>query len=306
MPPITADSWAGPRVGIFFPATSNNKLDAGDLDGQCVSLAKWFIYEACSVPNPGEARGHAKDYGNTLVAQGHAVEVPAAQRKAGDLVIWPQDGGSYGHIGVLLDNDRVFEQNVGLPGSSHKYVRQSDGSNVLVFASRIDPLFASWRKGAARYYRIKTYKGAKNVIPDTDNYYWRYGEDLSLKLRGRKLSREEFRTHLVGQTDLRAIEILSSDPEAERVQDAQTLGMIAVRDNWRQQIADLLLQVKDLAARPTKEQLAAVQAQLETAMQNLKITDEQLEQFRKKQREDSAAGESFLRQLGQLIKKVLG
>lgn len=306
MPPITADSWAATRVGIFFPASSNNALSSGDLDGQCVSLDKWFLSEVCSVPNPGAARGHAKDYGNTLVAQGHAIEVPAAERKAGDIVVWPDDGGQYGHTGVLLNNDRVFEQNVGLPGSSHKYVRQADGRNVLVFAARIDPLFASWRTGAARYYRIKTYKGAINVIPDTDNFYYRYGQDLALKLRGRVLNREEFRKFLVGQTDLRAIEILSDDPEAKAVQDAQTLGMIAVRDNWRQQIADLLLQVKDLAARPTKEQLASVQAQLEQAMVNLKITDEQLEQFRKKQREDSEAGESFMRRLGQLIQKVLG
>jgi len=81
-------------------------------------------------------------------------------------------------------------------------------------------------------------------IPDADNYYWRYGQDLAMRLRGRQLSRDEFRKYIVGQTDLRAVEILSDDPEATTAQNWQNVGQIAVRDKWDQQIYTLLDQVK--------------------------------------------------------------
>lgn len=85
---------------------------------------------------------------------------------------------------------------------------------------------------------INTTQGVP-MIPDADNYYGRYGIDLALKLRGRVLSREEFRASLVGKTDLRAMEILSDDPEAVAVQNAQTLGLTAIREDWSGKIARL-------------------------------------------------------------------
>ena len=62
-----ADEYAAKRLGIFFPGSSNGTMDDGDLTGQCVSLVKWFGAEMCQLPNPGAARGNAKDFGNTLV-----------------------------------------------------------------------------------------------------------------------------------------------------------------------------------------------------------------------------------------------
>jgi len=89
------------------------------------------------------------------------------------------------------------------------------------------------------------------TIPDADNYYWRYGQDLAERLRGRQLSRDEFRQHLVGQTDLRAIEILSDDPEADTTQHAQTIGVVALRDNWQGQIYDLQARTAELGKSVT-------------------------------------------------------
>ena len=93
-------------------------------------------------------------------------------------------------------------------------------------------------------------------IPNTDNYYWRYGQRLASQLRGRHLSREEFRIHIVGLTDLKAIEKLSDDPEADRAQQWQDVGKLAVNDKWQQQIYDLQASLKE---RPSPEQLAEAQ-----------------------------------------------
>lgn len=156
-----ADDYAARRLGMFFPGSSNGTMDDGDLTGQCVSLVKWFGAEMCDLPNPGAARGNAKDFGNTLVNQGLAYEVAPNQRQQGDLVVWPLDGGGYGHIGVLLSGDRVFEQNVALPGSSARVV-----AGNTVYSSRIDPLYANWRRGGARFYRTRNYVGNRPSVSD--------------------------------------------------------------------------------------------------------------------------------------------
>lgn len=156
-----ADDYAAKRLGIFFPGSSNGTMNDGDLTGQCVSLAKWFGAEMCELPNPGAGRGHAKDFGNTLVNQGLAYEVAADQRAQGDIVVWQQDGGGYGHIGVLLSGDRVFEQNVALPGSSTRVI-----AGNTVYSSRIDPLYVNWRRGAPRFYRMRNYVGNRPSVSD--------------------------------------------------------------------------------------------------------------------------------------------
>lgn len=96
------------------------------------------------------------------------------------------------------------------------------------------------------YVYYSNVKGEDMLIPDQDNYYARYGQDLATKLRGRQLSREEFRKYIVGQTDLRAIEILSDDPEAAIVQNWQNVGKVAVQDKWDSQIYSLIDRVKQL------------------------------------------------------------
>lgn len=105
------------------------------------------------------------------------------------------------------------------------------------------------------YLFIEKHKQATggSVIPDLDNYYWRYGQDLATKLRGRQLTREEFRRHLVGKTDLQAIEILSDDPEAKTVQQWQEVGRVAVKDKWEQQIYDLQAKLKAAQTQDTYE-----------------------------------------------------
>jgi hypothetical protein len=154
---VDADQWAVDRVGVFFPGYP------AAVTGQCVALDKWFLQEMTSVPNPQSARGHAKDFGQTLVNQGHADIVSEANRKEGDIVVWKQDGGGYGHIGVFLSGERVFECNVGIKGTPSMQVPQPDGSSVTVYSARIDPLYQSFRVGPPTFYRVKSYQGDNSM-----------------------------------------------------------------------------------------------------------------------------------------------
>lgn len=150
-----ADLWAQPRQNIFFTAHNQTPLD-GNLTGQCVTLVKWFMAEMSSVPSPFAARGDARYVGINLLAQGHAVKVPYEERRRGDIAVF--EYGVYGHIGVMLDADRIFEQNVNVGGVYSKIV---DGARV--YASRIGRLSESWRTVRATIYRLNTYKEGNSM-----------------------------------------------------------------------------------------------------------------------------------------------
>lgn len=138
-----ADEYAKPRQNMFFTGV------VPSLDGQCVSLVKWFMQEMSEVPNPQAARGDARYVGQTLVRQGHATEVPYSERKRGDIICY--EYGEYGHIAVQLSNGKVFEQNVNLGGVASKIV---DGARV--YASRIGNETEAFRK-STHVYRLKSY-----------------------------------------------------------------------------------------------------------------------------------------------------
>lgn len=145
-----ADIYAASRLNIFFKGV------VPSLDGQCVSLVKWFMQEMSAVPNPQAARGDARYVGRTLVAQGHAIEVPYADRRRGDIICYER--GVYGHIGVQLSAGRVFEQNVNMGGVASKIV---DGARV--YASRIGSENESWRT-EVHVYRLKTYREGSGMV----------------------------------------------------------------------------------------------------------------------------------------------
>lgn len=151
-----ADDYAATRQNIFFPGV------VPSLDGQCVSLEKAFLQDMSDVPNPQAARGDARYCGKTLVAQGHAVEVPYAQRKRGDIICY--EYGEYGHIAVQLSGGRVFEQNVNMGGVARKLV---DGA--YVYASRIGSENEAWRHDA-HIYRLKTYNEGNDMNIDQARY----------------------------------------------------------------------------------------------------------------------------------------
>jgi hypothetical protein len=164
-------------------------------------------------------------------------------------------------------------------------------------------------------------KGGNKVakIPDADNYYWRYGQKGAERLRGRQLSREEFRRFIVGQEELRGFEILMDDPEADRAQQAQVVGQLAVKDNWQGQIYGLQAQVAELGKRPTQAQLDALVKQTndlkvsadaaaataDEAVKKMQEATAKAQELQAQADADKTAGDSFLRQLGQFISKYL-
>ena len=147
-----ADDYANARIGIYFPGFP------APYTGQCVSLIKWYLGEMCQVDNWQIARGDAKDFGDTLVKEGLAYIVSEANRKRGDIVVWKKDGGGYGHIGVLCSGDNVFEENVSVKGTPSTQISDGNGGFTTVYASRLDPLYASYRKGEPTFYRVYGYQ----------------------------------------------------------------------------------------------------------------------------------------------------
>ena len=154
-----AQDWASQRIGIFFPAGESDNSQ-GYLTGQCVSLIKWFLAEMCEkVPEPFRARGHAKDFGNALVAEGLADQV--GDLKRGDIIVWPYDGGGYGHIGIYMGDGTVFEENVAASGQ-----RTANFGAGIVYAADVDPINAGWRVGGYNIYRVRTY--VENIVAQRD------------------------------------------------------------------------------------------------------------------------------------------
>lgn len=113
-------------------------------------------------------------------------------------------------------------------------------------------------------------------IPDNDNYYWRYGQKLAERLRGRQLSRDEFRKHLVGRSDLQAVEILSDDPEADRAQEAQNIGFVAIRDGWGNQIHALTAEKNEASNRVAELSKALSIKEAEIAKLQVQTSDPNL------------------------------
>jgi hypothetical protein len=305
-----ADDYAASRVGIFFPANNQTPAD-GNLTGQCVTLIKWFLSEMTEVPNPFMARGDARYMGDSLVAQGHAIEVPYEQRQRGDIAVYKY--GTYGHILLVLSGDRVFEQNANVSGVARRLV--GDGQDTwYVYAARIGSLNESWRSNRPNIYRIKSYKeqgSDKMIIQNADNWYGRCNKTHWL-IRGRELGRDIF-NGFVGKDFLTFVEVCSDDPEADMVQNWQTVGKMAVTDKWDKQIFALQDEVKALGTRPTKDQLDAVQKQatdLTTQLTDAKVAGEtaqrKVAELEAEHINAQKTGNAFLQWLGEQLNKILG
>lgn len=227
---INADTYAAQRQGIFFPGV------VPSLDGQCVSLIKWFLAEMTDVPNPQAARGDARYVGKRLVAEGLAIEVPYDQRRPGDIIT--NEYGTYGHIYLQLSGGRVFEENANVGGVARRLI--VDGKDSwYVYASRIGSESEAFRRDV-HVYRIKSYNdgGDDMPIPNADNYYNRYRKAM-IYIRGRDMSREEFNKNFVGNSDLRMLEAMLDSSEADAQVDYANWGRTAKNDNWTGQIQGL-------------------------------------------------------------------
>jgi hypothetical protein len=179
----------------------------------------------------------------------------------------------------------------------------------------------------------KQFNGGEDMINDTDNEFWRWNK-LFVQIRGREASREEFRNAAVGQTWLRAMEVLSDSSEADAATNAQAVGAVAVRDNWQGQIESLQAalavsnkavsdanaalttarqQLQDIGVAPTPaqldavtKQLAAAEAKAATAQANYEKAHAALVSAQKQTAADTATGNAFLRWLGGILRAFKG
>lgn len=153
------------------------------------------------------------------------------------------------------------------------------------------------------------------MIPNDNNYYWRWGKKNAFFFRGRELSRPEFDKYIAGQNGTRATEILGDNPEADQTAADIRLGQLARRDNWQGQIYGLIDQVNSLNKRPTQEQLDAItkqaadlQATTDNAVKESAQAKADAEQLRKEladmESENAKAdetGNAFIRWIGRLF-----
>lgn len=158
---------------------------------------------------------------------------PGMVLQPNDVVVWlptlPGSGGA-GHIAAVISaNASTFvsvDQNWG--GKTIHKVTHNYGYVAGVIR------FKGGRGGGGS----APAGGQEDMIGDTDNEYARWAK-LGQEVRGRTLGRDEFRAAAVGRSWLQAIEILCDDAEADRTQQAQSLGQLAQQQGWQDQLATL-------------------------------------------------------------------
>jgi hypothetical protein len=146
--------------------------------------------------------------------------------------------------------------------------------------------------------------GGDDMIEDKDNEYWRWNK-LGMQIRGRSLTRAEFRKSAVGKSWLRAMEILSDDKEANTATQMQDVGRLALKDKWQQQIYDLQdgLKKSNAALDSAKKQGATNTTELE---RQKKLNSELIAKYAAQDlqyQEAQKTGAAFMLWLGDTISK---
>ncbi len=228
---MNLDGFVGKYIGkslLWQPSAARENLR-----GECVQLACYFVAEVWAKPVIW-ANAAEWFYGGAFPEQYSRFSISGGPPPPGSLVVWdrslPNSGGA-GHIAICLEARPGSPTFVSLDQNwGGKYVHKV----THTYNNVIGWILPAGGKGAGAPEGVKM-----TVIPDSDAYYLRYGRKAAGAIRGRHLTREEFRKHLVGLTDLRALEVLLDNPEADAVQQAQDIGLLALRDRWADQIHGL-------------------------------------------------------------------
>lgn len=96
----------------FIANTKGTRVDVpwksdGHLKGQCVSLVQQYVIQ-CLGQN-AKPRGNAKDWIRTYPSEGLGKIVKTPQK--GDIVVFPNEAGGYGHIGIYVSANKIYDQN---------------------------------------------------------------------------------------------------------------------------------------------------------------------------------------------------
>lgn len=95
----------------FIKNTKGKKvaLPNGKLKGQCVSLVQQYLLQCYDIPV--KTRGNAKDFGNSLVKEGVAIQVTSPEM--GDLIVYEgtKENDYCGHIAIYISKNTMYDQN---------------------------------------------------------------------------------------------------------------------------------------------------------------------------------------------------
>lgn len=241
-------------ISEWYPTVAGKRVNsAGGILGECVALVQKYANEVLGVSGaPVFPVPVAKDMVNSRPdAFTWIPNTPTGVPPYGAIVVFNgRMGGGAGHTGVAIEGSdtnqvRVIQQNDPLgSGASIKVYNYNNVMGWLVPKSQTPP------------------QGGNEMIVNDDNNYARFNK-LHMQVRGRPVDRATFNA-FVGKSWLTAIEVFSDDPEANQHEQNATIGAIAVKDNWQQQIYTLQDQNKELQGQVASlaKQVKELQAQV--------------------------------------------
>lgn len=91
----------GTRVDVPWVSSPSN------LKGQCVSLIQAYIQDC--LEQPAKARGNAVTWRTSYVNEG--LGTIATELQKGDILVFPNEAGGYGHLAIYVGNNTIYDQN---------------------------------------------------------------------------------------------------------------------------------------------------------------------------------------------------
>lgn len=239
---MTPQAWYNNNVGkaIMVPGAKPSEA------GQCLVAMDSYLHDVYNRPyiyTPAAINV----WNNSLLDVLGFMKIPRGQPiLAGDFVFYDaRVGAKEGHVSIV-------SRDGGTLGGFWAYDSNWGGAkynNTQGFPTLHEVFHADvYNNYIVGYYRLNAGKGAEvnqgeeEMINDTDAEFWRW-QITGKYIRGRVMSRDEFRAAAVGKSWLRALEILDDDVEANITQTTQEVGQVAIRDKWEQQINDLRAQL---------------------------------------------------------------
>lgn len=252
-----------------------------NLNGQCVCLIKCLM-EFLGVPNPYAARGNAKDAGNAYIAQG----IGTSGKGWLTICVNPSMGGGYGHIWADLAGEANYESNGAVALRVTKNTRPITQARQFVN-------FDKWIKEEGGSMAEKTNLGTARILAERI-----LGRDLDTTHSG------------AGDADLNQNHVNRNLTNAY-IYELWTSAESQAYTNFKRASTAFYYTYKDaigdLQARPTKDQLAAVQAQLADEAKKVAEAEQKLKEAQEKQSEDTQlldnAGSWLTKLFNRLFKK---
>lgn len=145
----------------FIKNTKGRKiaLPNGKQLGQCVSLIQQYLLQCYGIPI--KTRGHAKDFGNSLVKEGVAIQVTSPEM--GDLIVYAgsKDNSYYGHIAIYISQNKMYDQNNGTHDNlAAGYSTILKGKKTYF---RIINKISEWNVGKYKLLKVKSVRKSHNL-----------------------------------------------------------------------------------------------------------------------------------------------